>query len=106
MLQKQESCLASLDREVLLHLLALLATEWWIGEHDIDLILGLDVGDIFRQRIGVNDVGRFDAVQDHVHDGDDVGETFLFLAVEGAFLQRLQVSSFISLRAEKIECLA
>jgi hypothetical protein len=41
--------------------------------------------------IGVDDIGRLDAVQDHVHDGDDVGEGFLLLAVEGAFLERLYV---------------
>jgi hypothetical protein len=39
----------------------------------------------------VDDVGRLDAMQDHVHDGDDVGERLLFLAVKGALLQRLYV---------------
>jgi hypothetical protein len=33
----------------------------------------LDVVDVFGERIGVEDVGGFDAVEDHVHDGDDVG---------------------------------
>ena len=39
----------------------------------------------------MDDVGRLDAMQDHVHDGDDVGERLLFLAVEGAGLQRLEL---------------
>ena len=52
-------------------------------------ILLLDVADVLGERVGVDDVRRLDAVQDHVHDADDVGETFLFLAVEGLFLKRL-----------------
>ena len=39
----------------------------------------------------MEDVGRFDAVEDHVHDGDDVGEGLLFFAVEGAFLEGFHV---------------
>ena len=35
----------------------------------------------------MEDVGRLDAVQDHVHDRDDVGEGLLFLPVKGALLQ-------------------
>ena len=35
----------------------------------------------------MDDVGGFDAMQDHVHDADDVGEGLLFLAVEGAGLE-------------------
>ena len=50
-------------------------------------VLFLNVGEVFGERVGVEDVGRFDAVQDHVHDRDDVGEGLLFLAVEGALLK-------------------
>jgi hypothetical protein len=39
----------------------------------------------------VDKVGRLDALQDHVHDGDDVGEGLLLLAVEGALLKRSYV---------------
>ena len=35
----------------------------------------------------MTDVERLNAMQDHVHDGDDVGEGLLLLAVEGALLQ-------------------
>jgi hypothetical protein len=38
----------------------------------------------------VDDVRRFDAMQNHVHDGDDVGEGLLFLAVKGAGLERVE----------------
>ncbi len=41
--------------------------------------------------------GRFDAVQDHVHDRDDVGERLLLLAVEGALLERLEVLCVVRL---------
>lgn len=39
----------------------------------------------------MNDVERLNAMQDHAHDGDDVGEGLLLLAVEGALLQSSQV---------------
>ena len=35
----------------------------------------------------MNDIVRFDAVQNDVHDRNDIGEEFLFLPVEGALLQ-------------------
>ena len=35
----------------------------------------------------MDDVGGFDAVQDHVHRADDVGQRFLFLGVEGRLLE-------------------
>ena len=35
----------------------------------------------------MDDVGGFDAMQDHVHNADNVGEGFLFLAVERAGLE-------------------
>ena len=91
MLQEQESGLAGADREILLHLLALAAAERRVGEDDVHPVLVLDVGQVLGQRVGVDDVGRFDAVQDHVHDRDHVGQRLLFLAVEAALLQRLEV---------------
>src|SRR3546814_10174080 len=67
-LQEQERGLAGADREVLLHLGAFLAAEGRIGEHDIKAVLVLDVREAFGERVGVDDVRRLDAVQDHVHD--------------------------------------
>ena len=49
----------------------------------------LNIGEVLGERVGVNDVRRFDAVQNHVHDRYDVGEGFLFLAIEGALLKYL-----------------
>lgn len=37
----------------------------------------------------MEDVGGLDAVKDHVHDRDHVGEALLLLAVEGAALEAL-----------------
>ena len=53
----------------------------------------------------MDDIGGLDAVQDHVHDRDDVGETLLFLPVEGALLQGavLRGGAFGILAAEVIE---
>ena len=63
-----------------------------IGQHHVVAVLLLNVGEVFGERVGVDYVRRLDAVQDHVHDGDDVGERLLFLADESRFLQRPHVS--------------
>ena len=86
-LEEEERGLAGADGEVLLHFLALFAAEGRIGNDDVEAVLFLHVGEILGERVGVDDVGRFDAVQDHVPDRDDVGEGLLLLPVEGALLQ-------------------
>ena len=96
-LEEQERRLAGADGEVLLHLLALLAAEGRIGQHHVVAVLLLNVGEVLGERVGVDDVRRLDAVQDHVHDRDDVGERLLFLAVEGALLERRRVLCVVSL---------
>ena len=105
-LQEQEGRLAGLDREVLLDLLALLAAEGRVGQDHVVAVALLDVGDVLGQRVGVDDVRRLDAMQDHVHDRDDVGEALLLLAVEGARLQRLEVVGLGGLGAQVVEGLA
>jgi hypothetical protein len=90
-LEKQECRLASADRKVLLHFLAFLAAEGWIGHHHLDAVFFLNVGEIFSECVGVDDVGCFDAMQNHVHDRDDIGEGLFLLAVESALLKRLCV---------------
>ena len=64
---------ATTDREVLLHLLALFAAEGRIGHYHLVAILLLDVSEVLRKRVGMDDVGRLDAMQDHIHDRDDIG---------------------------------
>ena len=86
-LKKEERRLAGADGEVLLHFLAFLAAEGRIGDDNVVTVLFLHIGNIFGKCVGVEDVGRFNAVQDHVHDRDDISQRLLFLAVEGAFLQ-------------------
>ena len=86
-LEEEEGGLAGADGEVLLHLGALLAAEGRIGHHDVVAVLFLNVGEVFGEGVGVDDVRRFDPVEDHVHDADDVGEGLLFLAVKGARLE-------------------
>jgi len=88
-LKEQERRLSGADGEVLLHLFAFIAAEGWIGHHHLIAVLLLNVGEVLRERIGVDDVWGLDAVQDHVHDRDDVGERLLLLPVEGALLERL-----------------
>ena len=57
-----------LDGEVLLYLGAFLAAERRIGRIDVVAVILLNIGQVLGQGIGVHDVGRFNAVQDHVHD--------------------------------------
>ena len=86
-LEEQESGLAGADGEVLLHLGPFLAAEGRIGHHHVVAILFLNVGEVFGEGVGVDDVWCLDTVQDHIHDPDDVGEGLLFLPVKGALLK-------------------
>ena len=86
-LQEQKGRFPGADGEVLLHFGALLAAKGRVGQDHVHTVFFLDVGEAFGQGVGVDDVGRFHAVQDQVHDRNHVGEAFLFLAVEGALLQ-------------------
>ena len=88
-LEEEERGLARADREVLLDLRTLLAAERRIRQHDVEAVLLLDVGEVLRERIRVDDVRRLDPVEDEVHDRDHVGERLLLLPVEGRFLQTL-----------------
>lgn len=74
------------------HLLAFLAIEGQIGHHQAVAVFLLNDGEVFGGRVGVDDVGRFDAMQDHVHDRRDVGERLLLLAVEGTLLPPAETS--------------
>ena len=73
MLKEQKGRLTRLDGEVLFYLLALFPAKGRIGKDHMESVLLLNVADVFSECIGVEDVRRFDAMQDHVHDRDDVG---------------------------------
>ena len=79
-------------RHFLLDFLAFLAAEGRIGKDDVVAVFVLDVAQVLGQCVGVNDVRSLDAVQDHVHDANDIGEAFLFLAIEGLLLQGLELA--------------
>ena len=83
-LKEEESGLARADGEVLLNLFALTATEGRIGEHNVETVPFLNVRKAFGERVGVDDVRHLDAVQDHVHDRDDISQRLLFLPEERA----------------------
>ncbi len=91
MLEEEEGGLAGADREVLLHFGPLLAAEGRIGHDDVVTVLFLNVGEVFGEGVGVDDVRGLDAVEDHVHDPNDVGEGLLFLAVKGLGLKGLEI---------------
>ena len=90
-LQKQKSGFAAADLEVLLHLLAFAAAEGRVGEDHIEAVALLHIAEVFGEGVGVQHLGRLDAMEDHVHDRDHIGEALLLLAGEGAGLQRIQI---------------
>ena len=87
-LEKEEGGLACFDREVLLDLAADARAKRRVGEDDVVAVFLLDVGDILCECVAVHDVGRFDAMEDHVHRADDVGERLYLFAVESFLLER------------------
>ena len=87
MLQKEVSRFACAYGEVLLHFVALLAAKRRVGQYNIVAVAFLYFGQVLGQGVGMGDIGCFDAVQYHVHNANDVGQSFLFLAVEGVPLQ-------------------
>ena len=68
-----------------------LASEGRIGQHHVVAVFFLNVREVLGQGVRVDDVRRFDAMQYHIHDGDDVSERLLFLAVERAVLERGEI---------------
>ena len=87
MLEEEIGRFAGANGKVLLNFLAFLAAEGRVGHDNFHAIFLLNVGEILGKRVGVDDIGRFDAVEDHVHDPDDVGEGFFLFAEEGLFLE-------------------
>jgi hypothetical protein len=77
------------------------------GLDHVEPVLLLNVGEVLGERVGVQDVRRLNAVQDHVHDRDNVSERLLFLAVERAVLERGEAfGGELALRLEVLERLA
>jgi len=81
----------------LLYFLSLFSTKRRICQNDIEAITFLDVEYIFCERVGVNDIWSFDAMQDHVHDADNVCQRFLFLSRRKCFFVRVTISAVDSL---------
>ena len=85
---QEEVCrFSGLDGEVLLHLLTLAAAKRGICQDVVKLVLGLDIGKVLTQGIGLDDIRRLNPVEYHIHHGDKIRERLLFLAVEGGLLQ-------------------
>ena len=57
MLEEEEGGLSGTDGEVLLHFLPLLAAKERIGQHHLIAVFFLNVGEIFGEGVGVDDVG-------------------------------------------------
>ena len=85
--QEEVRRFSGLDGEVLLDLFTLAATKRRICQDIVKLVLGLDIGKVLSQGIGLDDIRRLDPVEYHIHHCDKIRERLLFLAVEGGLLQ-------------------
>ena len=54
----------------------------------------------------MQDIGRFDPVQDHVHDADDISEALFLLAGKGRVLKRFALPGGFGFRLEIFESFA
>ena len=97
MFQEEVCGLAGLDGEVLLHLLTLATTKRGICQDVVKLVLGLDIGKVLSQGIGLDDIRRLNPVKYHIHHCDKKRERLFFLAVEGGLLQLLLIGSRMDL---------
>src|SRR5690349_8902542 len=91
MLQKQKRRLARANRKVLLNLISLLTAKRRIRHDNLITVLVLNVGKILAERVGVDNIRRFDPVQDHVHDRNHISERLLLFAIERAGLQSREI---------------
>lgn len=91
MLQKQKRRFPSFDREILLHLLTLLAPKRRIGKDDVKAIFVLNIAKILCQSVGMNNVRRINAMQNHIHDGNHIRQTFLFFTRKRIILKCLKL---------------
>ena len=90
-LHKHIGCLGSANLKVLQHLATLIATKGRISKNHILAIALLNLAEVHCQRVSMRDIGGRYTVKYHVHRGDDIGQTFLLLAIEGRFLQDFMV---------------
>ena len=66
-LQKEQLRSIGLDGEVLLYLLLLLPAKGRVCQYAVITVFLLQPTDIFGEGVDLGDVGRLDAVEDHVH---------------------------------------
>src|SRR3989339_930049 len=92
MLEKKKSRFASLDREVLLDFSSDTSTKRWISKNYIVTIFFLNIVNIFRKRIHMSDIRRFNTVQDHIHDADDVSERFYLFTIKSFILKSFHLT--------------
>ena len=91
MLHKHIGTLRRFNREVLLQLHILIRAKGRISEDDIIAVFFLYIGNPRRQRICAQIIRRIHAVQDHIHQANDIGQRRLLLTVKGFALQRVQI---------------
>ena len=91
MLQKQKSRFSSFYREILLYFLAFFTPKWWICQDYIKTILVLNITEIFRQGVGVDNIRRINAMQNHIHNRNHIRQTFLFFTSKSISLKYLKL---------------
>ena len=74
MLQKERGSFTCFYREVLLHFGTFLTTKRRISKDHVITVFFLYVGQVFCQCVGVDDVGSFYTMKNHIHNANDVGQ--------------------------------
>ncbi|MPM88490.1 hypothetical protein SDC9_135594 [bioreactor metagenome] len=104
--QKEISRLPCFDREVLLNLRPLLAAERRVCKNEIKFVALAYIGQIFRKRVGMLEIGSLHPVQNHVHDADNIGEALFFLAEKRRILECLPFFDGFCPGLHVLECFA
>ena len=106
-LQKQALGRPTANAEVGLHFLRHLAAVGRIGEDDLALILLGDVLAMHFEGIRKLQIRTLDAVQDHVHRSQQIGQRLQFQAKEGFVLQVVQLlAAQVAMPADEVGGLA
>ena len=87
MLQKEKSGFPSANSKVLFNLSAFFTTKGRIRQNHIMTIFFPYSLNILGEGIGLNNIRHFNAMQDHVHDADNVSQTLFLFAIKSGGLE-------------------
>lgn len=104
MLEEEHLCRIGWEDEVLLNLLFLFTTKWWIRKHDIISILVLYITNIGRKSIYFANIWIVYSMQYHIHDTKYIRKWSLLIPEEGIIIQKFEFLICLYLWLDMIEC--